>query len=47
MRFDDPALGIRWPEIGCEIVLSEKDKRHPGLDGIEPWEDISAERSTS
>ena len=47
MRFDDPALGIRWPEIGCEIVLSEKDKRHPGLGGIEPWEDTFVESSKS
>ena len=38
MRFNDPALGIRWPDIGMEIVLSEKDRRHPGLADIEPWE---------
>ena len=29
MRFDDPALGIEWPDIGCEIILSEKDRKHP------------------
>ena len=29
MRFDDPALGIEWPDIGCEIILSEKDQKHP------------------
>ena len=29
MRFDDPALGIQWPDIGCEIILSEKDRKHP------------------
>ena len=39
MRFDDPALGIEWPDIGMELTLSDKDKRHPPLAGIEPWED--------
>lgn len=29
MRFDDPDLGIKWPDVGCELVLSEKDQRHP------------------
>ena len=37
MRFDDPALGIEWPDLGCEFVLSEKDTRHPMLADIEPW----------
>ena len=37
MRFDDPALGIKWPEIGVELTLSEKDGRHPFLRDIEPW----------
>ena len=39
MRFDDPALGIEWPDIGVALVLSEKDRRHPPLSGIEPWEE--------
>ena len=39
MRFDDPALGITWPEVGVPLVLSEKDKRHPLLAGVEPWEE--------
>ena len=37
MRFDDPALGIEWPDLGREFILSEKDTRHPGLRDIEPW----------
>ena len=41
MRFDDPALGIEWPDVGVELTLSEKDRRHPGLAGIEPWEAAS------
>ena len=37
MRFDDPALGIDWPDIGVPLTLSEKDRRHPLLAAIEPW----------
>ena len=38
MRYDDPALGIEWPDLGAPPLLSEKDTRHPGLAEIEPWE---------
>jgi dTDP-4-dehydrorhamnose 3,5-epimerase len=38
LRFDDPALGIEWPDFGGEFILSEKDKKHPPLKDIEPWE---------
>ena len=27
----DPQIGITWPDIDAEIILSEKDKKHPGL----------------
>ena len=37
MKFDDPALGIRWPWSGRDYLLSEKDKVHPPLKDIEPW----------
>ena len=37
LMFDDPALGIEWPELDVEIKLSEKDKTHPPLAEIEPW----------
>lgn len=40
MKFDDPALGIPWPDIGCELILSPKDRLHPPLSGIEPWENV-------
>lgn len=39
MRFDDPALGIEWPQVDVELKLSEKDRRHPLLADIEAWEE--------
>lgn len=30
IMWNDPAIGIEWPEVG-EIILSEKDKIHPSL----------------
>ena len=38
LMFNDPALGIEWPEIDVEIKLSDKDKKHPPLAEIEPWQ---------
>lgn len=32
IRFDDPALGIDWKIPEADRILSEKDKRHKGLD---------------
>ena len=28
--WNDPDIGVEWPEVG-EIILSEKDKKHPAL----------------
>lgn len=28
--WNDPDVGIEWPDVG-EILLSEKDKKHPAL----------------
>ena len=39
LRFDDPALGIRWPRPARGYLLSEKDAMHPQLKDIEPWEE--------
>ena len=39
LKFDDPALGIVWPEIGVPLTLSEKDRRHLSLAEIEPWKE--------
>lgn len=38
LRFDDPALGIIWPDLGMPLTLSPKDRTHPLLSEIEPWE---------
>ena len=38
MRFDDPALGIKWPKLDRPLKLSEKDTKHPFFSAIEPWE---------
>ena len=39
MRFDDPALGIAWPDVGVKLTLSARDRAHPPLAEIEPWEE--------
>ncbi len=40
MRYDDPALGIPYPDPGRGFILSPRDLRHPPLAEIEPWEDV-------
>jgi len=45
LQFDDPALGIEWPDLGVQLKLSEKDRRHPSLAGIEPWEETEPGRA--
>ena len=37
--FDDPDLAIDWRIDVSKALLSEKDKKHPLLAKIEPWED--------
>jgi dTDP-4-dehydrorhamnose 3,5-epimerase len=31
LMWNDPAIGIRWPDLGTEYLLSDKDKKHPAL----------------
>ena len=31
VMWNDPAIGIEWPKLECEISLSDKDKLHPGF----------------
>ena len=38
MRFDDPALGIKWPDVVSTVVLSDKDKQLPLFAAIQPYE---------
>ena len=38
LKFDDPALAIKWPWPGRDYLLSDKDTKHPMLKDIEPWE---------
>jgi len=42
LMFDDPALKIEWPKVDMPILLSEKDRKHPPLAEIEPWEEVHA-----
>jgi dTDP-4-dehydrorhamnose 3,5-epimerase len=34
LRWDDPDIGIEWPQIGVEPILSEKDAAAPGFAGF-------------
>jgi dTDP-4-dehydrorhamnose 3,5-epimerase len=31
LLWNDPDIGIKWPDINSEIMLSDKDKENPGL----------------
>jgi dTDP-4-dehydrorhamnose 3,5-epimerase len=31
LAWDDPTLGIAWPVTADQAILSDKDRRHPGL----------------
>lgn len=34
IMYNDPEIGIEWPVLDCEFILSEKDKIHPPLKEI-------------
>ncbi len=32
IRWDDERIGVEWPLLeGCDVILSEKDRRHPSF----------------
>ena len=31
LMWNDPDIGIAWPDIGMAPLLSDKDTKHPGL----------------
>ena len=31
IRYDDPDIGIAWPQVDADILLSEKDKKQPSF----------------
>ena len=39
LRYDDPTLGIVYPNPGRPFLLSERDLKHPQFTNIEPWEE--------
>lgn len=36
LAWDDPAVGIVWPQVTGGIQLNEKDRKHPGLAAWRP-----------
>ena len=34
IKYDDPAIGIKWPEVDAEILTSEKDGKWQDLEGF-------------
>lgn len=34
IRWNDPEIGVEWPEVDAEILLSEKDQNQPFLEEI-------------
>jgi dTDP-4-dehydrorhamnose 3,5-epimerase len=33
--WNDPAIGIQWPNLGMDYILSDKDKKLPPLSELE------------
>jgi dTDP-4-dehydrorhamnose 3,5-epimerase len=36
VRFDDPAIGIEWPDVGLPYLLADKDRAAPLLRDVTP-----------
>jgi dTDP-4-dehydrorhamnose 3,5-epimerase len=37
IRWDDPAIGIAWPDLGSDPVLNDRDRAAPPLDQAETF----------
>ena len=37
IRWDDPAIGIEWPDVGVKAILSQRDLAAPTLDQAETF----------
>ncbi|MBX9592126.1 MAG: dTDP-4-dehydrorhamnose 3,5-epimerase [Hyphomonadaceae bacterium] len=37
LRWDDPQLGIAWPVVATEAILSAKDRQHPMLSELSAY----------
>jgi len=40
IRWDDPNIGVKWPEIGMSPLLSAKDLVHPAFDPAKCYFDL-------
>jgi dTDP-4-dehydrorhamnose 3,5-epimerase len=38
--WNDPVIGIAWPDLGMEYLLSDKDKQLPGFTSLEHPQDV-------
>lgn len=36
IMWNDPEIGIEWPDVDVPLLLSEKDGKHPSLQDIDP-----------
>jgi dTDP-4-dehydrorhamnose 3,5-epimerase len=45
IRWDDPQLGIAWPDLGVPPRLSEKDSSLPGFDALRRYFDSEGGRA--
>ncbi|MFN0263121.1 dTDP-4-dehydrorhamnose 3,5-epimerase [Tepidamorphus sp. 3E244] len=37
VAFDDPELAIKWPEVGLDYAMSDKDRHLPKLSDLRPY----------
>lgn len=42
VRWDDPQVGVEWPEVKCPISLSSKDKDAPDLGDAQAFQQSAA-----